>query len=264
MQELPMRSVVNLRDFGGTRTKDGKIIRSGLFLRSAALNRLSKKDASALRDAYGLRTVIDLRTQTEREQKPDTAIPGVETISVPIFSEAEMGVTHEKEIDRRQLLSMLPDLKELYVRMVTDPACVDQLRMIFRLITEPRDGAILWHCTAGKDRCGIVSALLMRLLDVPQDTIEADYLATNDALKRTADRYYALVLLMTRDRKAARRVRELYRADECCLRAAFEAIDARYGCTETFLREQLELTDARIRALRERALNNGTESPSIH
>ena len=116
MKELPLQSVVNLRDFGATQTKDRKTVKSVLFLRSAALNRLSKKDAAALRDKYGVCTVIDLRTQTEREQKPDAAIPGVETIHIPIFSEAVMGVTHEREIDRRQILSMLPDLKELYVK----------------------------------------------------------------------------------------------------------------------------------------------------
>ena len=70
MKELPLQSVVNLRDFGATQTKDRKTVKIGLFLRSAALNRLSKKDAAALRDKYGVRTVIDLRTQTEREQKP--------------------------------------------------------------------------------------------------------------------------------------------------------------------------------------------------
>ncbi len=254
MKELPLQSVVNLRDFGATQTKDRKTVKIGLFLRSAALNRLSKKDAAALRDKYGVCTVIDLRTQTEREQKPDAAIPGVETIHIPIFSEAVMGVTHEREIDRRQILSMLPDLKELYVKMVADPYCIDRLRQIFHLITEPRDGAILWHCTAGKDRCGIVSALLLTLLDVPYETILTDYLATNAALKRTADRYYALVLLMTRDKKAAGQVRDLYRADETCIRAAFDAINKQYCGTETFFHDSLGLSDARIVDFRNRVL----------
>lgn len=254
MRKLPLKSAVNLRDLGETRTEDGKTIRSGLFFRGAALNRLSEKDALALRDRYGLKTVIDLRTMTEREQKPDVAIPEIGTLHIPIFSEATMGVTHEKEIDRRQVLSKLPDLKELYVKMVTDPYCLEQLRRIFGIITAPRDGAVLWHCTAGKDRSGIVSALLLSLLDVPRETVFADYLSTNNELKRTADRYYALVLLMTRDRKAARQVRGLYRADEDCLTAAFDAIGSRYGGTDAFLRGCLGLDDRLIRDFRERVL----------
>ena len=129
-----------------------------------------------------------------------------------------------------------------------------RLRQIFHLITEPRDGAILWHCTAGKDRCGIVSALLLTLLDVPYETILTDYLATNAALKRTADRYYALVLLMTRDKKAAGQVRDLYRADETCIRAAFDAINKQYCGTETFFHDSLGLSDARIVDFRNRVL----------
>ena len=252
--DLPIRSVVNLRDLGETRTNGGQAVKGGLFYRSAALNRLSKRDAGALRDAYGLRAVIDLRTETEREQKPDAVIPGVETHHIPIFSEAVMGVTRERELDRRQLLSQLPDLKGLYVKMVTDPFCVGQLGRVFRLIAGTRDGAVLWHCTAGKDRCGIVSALLLDLLGVPREEIFRDYLASNDALKRTADRYYALVLLMTRDRKAARQVRGLYHADADCLKAVFAELDGRYGGTEAFFRDALAFSDAQLRALRERAL----------
>ena len=84
MKELPLQSVVNLRDFGATQTKDRKTVKSGLFLRSAALNRLSKKDAAALRDKYGVCTVIDLRTPGERREAPDR-VWSREYLPMPVF-----------------------------------------------------------------------------------------------------------------------------------------------------------------------------------
>ena len=84
-------------------------------------------------------------------------------------------------------------------------------------------GAVLWHCSAGKDRCGLVSALVLEALNVDRDTIMADYMKTNDLYLPRARQVYARAL-MTRGRAFAESVYRAYIADEKYLAAAWEAL----------------------------------------
>ncbi len=254
MRESGLNTVVNLRDLGGLPAAGGGAVRPGLFLRSAALNRLSARDARTLSERYRVRAVIDLRTGTERGEKPDRLLPGARYYHIPIFSEATMGVTHEKGMDRREALDHLPDLGGLYEKMVTDPFCTSQLRAVFALLTDGAPGAALFHCTAGKDRAGTVAALLLTLLGAPAEAVRADYLRSNAALKRTAERYYRLVLLLSRNKETAMRVKTLYSADAAMLSRLFGAIDRAYGGFEAFRRDALGVTDDALSALKNRAV----------
>lgn len=243
MEKIDLQGANNVRDFGNTVNREGKRIKPRCFIRSNALNGLSTRDIEKLKHEYNLKTVIDLRTQTEIEEKPDKPIFGVNYIHIPVIEESAAGISHEKEIDKKEIFNNLPDMRTMYRSIVADSYSVSQLKKVFRIIADNDDGAILWHCTEGKDRCGLTSALFLSLFDVDRTVIYSDYLMTNNASSKNAKKYYFLALLITKSIKKAEQVRRIFRAEREYLDAAFAAIDEEYGGVDAFLKNQLGITD---------------------
>lgn len=182
-----MKRELNLRDIGGI---GGGVVPKGLFLRSGKLSILSKEEATDLCFKYGIKCVIDLRTPVESAEFPDPLPDGVEYVQIPLLKDAAVGITHETGSDpmtiiknlRRQpdkLKAMIPDFKALYTDVVTDE--YGQLDKVVLRLRENADKGIctLFHCTAGKDRTGIVSMALLKSYGVSDHEIVKDYLRTN-------------------------------------------------------------------------------------
>ncbi|MGN0528860.1 MAG: tyrosine-protein phosphatase [Eubacterium sp.] len=244
MENIKLKGAKNIRDFGGIVNKDGKRIKQGCFIRSNALDKLTADDVRILTQRYNLGTVIDLRIDTEIDEKPDVKIPGVEYIHIPVIRESTVGISHENETDRKKALDSLPDLCQLYGSIITDDYSVSQLKKVFEIISANDTGkSVLWHCTEGKDRCGLTSALFLSLLDVDIDTIYEDYLFTNNASSKNSRKYYFLVLLMSHSREKAGQIKRIFRAEREYLDAAFYEINNKYGGMENFLRDYIGITD---------------------
>ncbi|MBO4523398.1 MAG: tyrosine-protein phosphatase [Ruminococcus sp.] len=158
----------NIRDLGGIRTKDGKTIKQGCLIRSANLSQAEEQDVN------GISTIIDLRTPGERDEKPDCAC-GREYLPIPIFEHITAGISHEKKAEKKGV----PDMSDLYRWLVRE--CRDNFKKAVEEIMrhDYSTGAILWHCSEGKDRCGITTALILEILGVDRSTIMEDYLKTN-------------------------------------------------------------------------------------
>lgn len=204
-------SILNLRDLGGIPLADGSgVTPRGLYIRSGKLSVLSPASCARLCQERNIRTVIDLRTPLEVEEYPDVLPADVEYLQVPILKDAVVGISHETGSDpmtilrslRREpqkLMAMMPDLPALYKMMVTDEYCCSQLQRIMTKIQQnAREGkCTLFHCTAGKDRTGIVSMLLLRSLGVGDAQILQDYCRTNRAVILSTLKKCLAVLLMT-------------------------------------------------------------------
>ena len=216
---------LNLRDLGGIATADGSCIPHGLFLRSGKLSALTRKQCARLCRTYNIRCVIDVRTEVEAAEFPDPLPDGVEYISLPLFKGAAIGITHETGSDpmtiirslRRhpeRLKAMVPNFEELYRRMVTDPWSRQQLDTIVALLLENmRNGrCTLFHCTAGKDRTGVVSMALLRKFGVSDRDIIQDYLRTNRNAFLPALGKSIGIFLMTGSIEIARTVFKAYMA----------------------------------------------------
>lgn len=252
MGRIKLRSVRNIRDFSGIVNRSGYKVKNGLFFRSSVLHDLAPKDIKKLRDEYKLKTIIDLRTRTEIAEKPDTALDNVDYISIPILDESVFGITHEEEANQK---FHVPDMEELYRGIVTDEFSLNGLRQVFEAIFKAYEkGPVLWHCTVGKDRCGIVSALFLYLLDTDIETIFEDYLLTNRAVNLDALKYYYLILLYSRNREMAQKVLKSFRADRKYLQAALDAITEKHGCIDSFITNELNITDDMKNRLREYSL----------
>lgn len=243
MNKIYLKGANNARDFGGIRNVEGKIIKENLFLRSNALDKLTKKDVEVLK-AKNIRTIIDLRTYVEKTNKPNVKIDGVEYIHIPVFAEEVMGITHENNKDPRKMLDCLPDMTELFRVMVSKEECISQFKKVFEVITdESREGAILWHCTEGKDRCGLTSAFFLFLLGVSREEVWKDFDNTNIASVKKARKLGGLTYLVRRDKALAKQVYDIFLAKEEYFTAAIETIDEKWGGIDAFLTNQLGITD---------------------
>ena len=131
----------------------------------------------------------------------------------------------------------------IYRKIVSNPFSIEKLKEVFEVICDDkREGALLWHCTEGKDRCGLVSALFLYMLDVDMDTIFDDYVYTNTVSAAKGKKAYWKVLLSTGDKSRAEAARDAYIADRKYLEAAFEEIEMRYGTLDNFMEQELLIT----------------------
>lgn len=255
MSEIKLKSIVNIRDFEGIVTANGKDLKRGRFIRSSALYDLSKNDKRILYDEFRVRTVIDLRTEAEVEEKPDSLRENVAYFNIPLIDEETAGITHEQRQNRD--LSAVPDMRDLYRLVVMSDKAVENLQKIFRLILSRYEkGAVLWHCTEGKDRCGLVSALFLLLLGVEREEVTANYLLTNLYNKSKARKYYYLILIYKWNRALAKKVYGIFIADESYLDAALDALLEKFGSFDHFFREILGITDEEREKLRNYYLAN--------
>lgn len=252
-RRIGFEGIDNCRELGGIPCAGGKHIKNGLLLRSANLFSASARDIDALTGRYRLNAVIDLRTDTERRRKPDPIINGVEYLCLPIFDEATGGITREDE-DLSQFV--LPNMGELYRTMVTDEACREAFSKVLTKIFRHdfANGSILWHCTAGKDRCGLVSALVLAALGASAEEIMEDYLLTNETSEREAEMLYRYVLSSGKTEAEAAAAREVFLAKSAYLDAAFGAIREQFGGMDAFFRDGLHIAGELMEGFRNELL----------
>ena len=244
MIDIELRGAKNLRDLGGTVCADGSVIKPRRFIRGGELSRITAADIRTLRDYCRVRTVIDLRTPKETEEKPDRKIGDIDSFSVPIVSAATMGISHEKGTNSPRGLARIPVMEELYRDIIRSEYSQTQLGKALRLILEgSENGTVMWHCTVGKDRCGILSALVLYILGADMDTIYKDYLLTNRVSQVRSSLFYVVAHIITANNKeTANRVLGIYTARRSFLEAAFDEMTAICGSVEGYIREKLGLS----------------------
>lgn len=156
MRRIVNDNVKNMRDLGGYPTKNGKETKFGSFIRSNLPRNMSNEEINRLMN-MGLSTVIDLRTEIEAKRRPNALnIRGVDYFNISIS-----GGFPEKE----------EDIPSSYMDMVLNR---DKMKLVFEAVINSQ-GMVLFNCTAGKDRTGVVAMLLLKLAGVYDDDILADY-----------------------------------------------------------------------------------------
>ena len=159
--------------------------------------------------------------------------------------------------DRQKIVLLendLPDMCAVYRQMVIQDGAREQLARVLRRIMEQPDGAVLWHCTAGKDRCGMTAVLIEYMLGFDMEDIIADYMLTNEAAMPFADRIYAHVLQLSGNEQRAKGVWRAFVADTAYLYAAFDEMEKRCGGIDGFIENGLGIDRASIESFREKIL----------
>lgn len=253
---IPLDGAANVRDLGGHRTADGGTVASGRLFRAGALHRLTDADLERLA-GFGLRAAIDFRTRSEVDvDGPDRLPTGVRRLWLPIDSgnvDAAYRVISGGE--PAQVRELLGDgraerfLVDLTRRFVNDPTDRAQFGAAIRTIAEQAGRPLLYHCTAGKDRTGWMTAIVLTALGVPPSDVLADYLWSNE-LNRTT---YQAMLGRLRDSgraSVADLVEPLLEQRPAYLEAAFDEVDTLYGSFAGFLSEGLGVDESTTEQLR--------------
>ena len=162
-----MEGLDNVRDVGGLPLRGGGTTRPGQLLRSANLRHVTPADVAHLVDEFGLRLVIDLRTAREIDRDGVTAVAaaGVETVALSFIPEDGAALPEtgdDTDPLLRAYLGYLVDRTENVVEAV-------------RLLGRPDAGPALVHCAAGKDRTGVLVALVLDAVGVEREAVVADY-----------------------------------------------------------------------------------------
>ena len=318
-QLLSFKKLRNIRDLGGMKTRDGRMIKPGMLIRAGQLSGLDPSDREALQKLVAV--VIDFRTDEERLENPDVVMDGVVYHHILLLDQLTEGITREERADKSVFVKYLTRPAEakvymngMYRTFMKDQAVQGFAKFLRCLIqfgdTVSENGAgmqgssvsqsgagmqgsslsqsgagmqgssvsqsgagmqgssvqlesssapvgqkaVLWHCTAGKDRAGIASALIEELLGVPRDDIITDYLKTNEYLQGD-------ILFLTDFIKkqagiesdiADEALRNLLGADEEYIGAYYAAVDEKFGSFDVFVRDGLGLSAedvARLKAL---------------
>ena len=244
----------NTRDLGGMRTKDGGVIRSNMLYRSSRLSEL--KDPGWF--TRNVELLVDMRSSREVDESPDPQIPGVEYLHLPIFEMQATGVTRDNDSDKRMSApdpeTALTRMASVYARFVADEFCLSQYRRFIRLLFEPREKGILWHCSAGKDRTGIGALFIQELLGVDREDIMADYLITNEYLKDEIRQFADRIAEQNggMDENAKKGMLAFMGAHKKYPLTVYSEAEARYGSFDGFIREGLGISDAEREELKQR------------
>jgi protein-tyrosine phosphatase len=261
-RRIPLEGAINFRDLGGYSTIDGRFVRWGLVYRTDHLTALTARDYADI-ERLGIRLVCDLRTSGERGRAPTKWMgPAPAFLEVPVLTDADLArstaTVPPEEFKRRVAAAAKgerPPVSGNYDRYVLEyPGSYHQ---IFRRLVSG-DLPAITHCTAGQDRTGVFSAMLLTMLGVPWDTVVGDYLLTSryrwsDEIVRQRgldwQRQYGLDEPPS---PAVIRTMQGLRAET--LKATFDTITRRYGSFDIFRREELGVSDEDLATLRERLL----------
>ena len=239
---IKLKSIRNVRDIAYLNMKEGKLFRG------ESLYKASKKDLKILYDKYQIRTIIDLRTNQEHKDKPNKIYKDINYYHIPLITMEEMGATSEKEGKRRVLKEhKLPDIHDYYEKLVNENR-KEVWSKLFDILLNNNEGAIYFHCTVGKDRSGIVSAIILSLLGINKEIIYQDYLLTNQS--PIIPFSYKLFALMM-DKQFRKEFMEYFKAKEEYLDSSFKYIDNNYQNIDNFYRKICSLDDNKINRLKE-------------
>jgi protein-tyrosine phosphatase len=174
-RQLVLRGAYNVRDLGGYLTAQGTPVPWRRFLRGDCLHRLDEGEAARLH-FEGLRMVIDLRTAREVRDAPSRLARqrGVAWVNLPLFDALSPADLAEVEVPQGH------PLLALYITAAETRGAA--IATILTRIAAQREGTVLFNCTAGKDRTGIIAALLLGLAGVSHTDIVADYAMTEDLI----------------------------------------------------------------------------------
>ena len=270
--EVKLDGVRNARQLGGFPVGT-KVVKKGVLIRTGTLEHAKEDAIRVLSERYHVQAIIDLRMSGESRKAPDPEVPGAKNICLPVV-EFEDYITKlgDPELARHYLSQNMSRDEmievafkhgligpEVYPFFLMGERGKKAYQDFFRTIlaSDPKNGAILWHCTDGKDRAGLASALLLAALGASKETILEDYLLTNE--------YHAPMLEKVREKLALTEIAPERRdvllftaggAIENYLLQAFEGMEKEFGGVNGYLCEALKLTKGDIGELRKKYMED--------
>jgi protein-tyrosine phosphatase len=180
---LDFPALLNARDLGGYPTLDGSETRWRSLLRSDDLAQLTLAGLQAF-SSYGIETVVDLRWPDEIAESPT---PITRVLKHIRYEQVSLLTRTQEEWRRRRAKSTA---KELWNRSMLEQVR-EELKEVLEIIATASPGPLLFHCVAGKDRTGVIAALMLALAGVVPEAIAYDYAASTENLREAYLQRYA-------------------------------------------------------------------------
>ncbi len=242
-RHIELKKVVNFRDIGGITTKDNRTIQWGKIYRSGHLNKLKKKDFQKFEN-LGISTVIDLRTDREINKKPDNIPVGLTYHNYQAYDDSEdMFSKTRKDVIKGRISPEVSNelVQEFYGLYVTHD--IAKVREILHTILENNEST-LFHCSAGKDRTGMVGAILLSILNVDRDVIINEYLLSNnyredDVAKRMKLAKFGKVFFHKINYEV---IENFSWIKPEFIQAMFDEIDKQYGSMDNYIEKGLKIS----------------------
>ena len=221
----------NIRDLGGWATPTG-VVRHGRLFRSDRLDELTPASHETL-DAMGISTVVDFRYQSERDEAPSKLWSSVTNhVEIPMGPKETLRGSFIERVQRGEFDGLTDDtIVEMYQELLRD----HRAGFIAAIEEMVNGGPALFHCSAGKDRTGVMAMLVLSVLGVSEDDIVADFDLTNTY--RTGSRMEEMAEVFTEIGLDVEDFRPIMSAPVPAMRAALEWIRSEYGTAEAYLLE---------------------------
>lgn len=245
-RHVVLQGAANFRDLGGYETTDGHHVKWGEIYRSADISKLTDSDLKILKGRK-IDYDVDLRGHQEAKQAPDRLNPGMDYILLPAGSDG----TNNWIKQITQVKGSGGDSLMLVYYGKIDSLALRYKPFFDKLLALPPGEALVFHCTAGKDRTGIGAALLLYTLGVPYKTIMDDYLASNYYRKDVNAKQARQMEQFHIDPQVAKAMMGVSKDD---LDTTFNAITKQYGSVDNYLRTQIGLDDGKIALLKKKFL----------
>jgi protein tyrosine/serine phosphatase len=225
-RDLAWDGCLNVRDLGGLPTEDGATTRFGSVIRADSVGLLTSDGWQALLDT-GVTRIVDLRGQVEIDDDPPRGVD-VEVVHVPVLDHFDEAMWEEIRVLSEAAPSYAAATELVYLRFLEHcrPSLV---RAIEAVATAP--GVVVFHCHAGKDRTGLVAAILLRLAGVPADVIAEDYALSAVRLEPRHRRWLA----DAQDDAERARIARISATPREAMQAVLDALDQRYGGVDRYL-----------------------------
>lgn len=260
---LPLEGGRNFRDLGGYQTASGKRVKWGKLFRSGVMDGLSERDYRYL-EGIGVGSIVDFRNAAEREAQPTVWQAG----KVAVYTQDSSDFADEA------------GMNDLFAALLSDDATTESVTSLmaasyyqialdhrtsysalFQILIDS-DEAVIFNCSAGKDRTGIAAALILSSLGVPREDIVFDYALSDDYVdymkefvqqnsqQANADDPYAFLAALPTEI-----LRPLMASHPLYIETALDKITENFGSVESFIREELGLTENELALLRAKLLD---------
>lgn len=263
IRRLEIKGLRNTRDLGQFITEDGYKVRENLLIRSGRIDKLPVKRIEKFLSDYNITTIIDLRTQIEVSESKHFSYPQfVDFYHIPVLNQQFFGITHEINkmstamMEQRKKISKNYKgedyMIEMYKSIVFETTSKHHFATLFDVLATKQEGALLFHCTGGKDRTGIVSLFLLTLLGVSEEDILRDYEASDIFnAKYNKSREWLIRLLMPTSKRFKKLMFAMLHTKREYLKATIEAINEKYGSVLNYLYEEINITPEKHEKLKQ-------------
>ncbi|WP_100065447.1 tyrosine-protein phosphatase [Miniphocaeibacter massiliensis] len=251
-----LKRPVNLRDLGGYIGIEEKKVKKFTLLRSGEVTELDKKDKEILTKDYRLKTIVDFRSEKEKEESPDTKIDGTSYYHIDILKNNLGDVTSLENFKKNLTPEIIIEFMEnTYKDFITDDGAILGYREFIDLLLKQKDGSLVFHCFAGKDRTGFAAAVILTILGVSKKDIFNDYLLTNIMRREENSRMLAKLKEYGSSKAELEAMDIALNVRKEYLEASFEKANEVYGSLDGYVREALKVDKEERKYLIEKYMN---------